>query len=614
MIEESLQPATVEMSTKLNIQNRSRLTQQHRSTLVTINRPKLTKKNQSTHIHRSGRMTTPTHYRRLHQTKDAYRRDKLPIDRHSTQQRSRKQASTDTAYYKLIDTEFNHVRDGEYSIGSWADEHHHESHESFAVEIATHTPRADKVFTDEELLDMQKRDHTYQIPAEAAWERTISIDTHHKISIDNCPRQSIDFNNTTSIDNHPIPKTTASEKKTTKEFYDTAGVIENSFNQQSRHTTHPSINKDVPTIARQLEFSRRAYDHYGNRKFYWEEKDEYVVYRDDREFARDIDGRTIPDRNKEAFQMKLDGVYYPLNDSWLTTCMDIARIQNATDAARPISIDRRQQQSIGSRHSPTIDKHHHTSIDNRFAAPIDNNPLRPHTMKSKPDFNTGEEIDQLVEGIYIALETIKERLDGRCDDIYFPMNLTISALTSKVEAIQGGLVESYIARQPEESISIDRRNNKSIDTNNPTSIDSDTNRGRLVPKMTSDTSNTPYHDKEISADTYAALTRHQFKLESLGQRLQRIENTTAAMKDKWCRGDEAMRDFTGHFTRADHLEVDERKNNRSMRISDDDRYQEMPRQMKINIDRCRDTRRDILDSADLKTKAKPNYQNALTSF
>ncbi|KAF2572119.1 hypothetical protein F2Q70_00002886 [Brassica cretica] len=58
-------------------------------------------------------------------------------------------------------------------------------------------------------------------------------------------------------------------------------------------------------------------------------------------------------------------------------------------------------------------------------------------------------------------------------------------------------------------------------------------------------SNTPYHGKEISADTYTALTRHQFNLESLGERLQRIENTTAAMKDKWRRGDEAMRDFIG---------------------------------------------------------------------
>ncbi|KAF3550185.1 hypothetical protein DY000_02007281 [Brassica cretica] len=167
-------------------------------------------------------------------------------------------------------------------------------------------------------------------------------------------------------------------------------------------------------------------------------------------------------------------------------------------------------------------------------------------MKSQPDFHTREEIDQLVEGIYRALETTEEMLDGRCDDIYFPMDLTISAFTYKVEAIQGELVEiqSYIARRPEASISIDRRNNKSMVTHNSTSIDSDTNRDRLVPKTTSDMSNTPYQGKEISADTYAALTRHQFKLESLGERLQRIENTTAAMKDKWRKGDEAMRDFT----------------------------------------------------------------------
>ncbi|KAF3501324.1 hypothetical protein F2Q69_00043021 [Brassica cretica] len=84
-------------------------------------------------------------------------------------------------------------------------------------------------------------------------------------------------------------------------------------------------------------------------------------------------------RNKEAFQMKLDGVYYPLNDSisWLTTCMeemkqDIARIQNATGTNRPQSIDIRQ--------SPLLDIHHHTSIDNRLAASIDTNP--PHTQLS----------------------------------------------------------------------------------------------------------------------------------------------------------------------------------------------------------------------------------------
>ncbi|KAF2561611.1 hypothetical protein F2Q70_00016878 [Brassica cretica] len=222
-------------------------------------------------------------------------------------------------------------------------------------------------------------------------------------------------------------------------------------------------------------------------KFYLEEKDEYGVYRDDREFAIDLDGHTIPvhnkdirrllerasryepvyiclpehasqvtqtklvreiytkdetnemfygvygehDRNKEAFQMKLDGVYYPLNDSisWLTTCMeemkqDLARIQNATDTVRPQSIDIRQ--------SPTLDIHHHASIDSRLAASIDTSLPRPNTMKFQPDFHTRKEINQLVEGIYRALETTEERFDGRCDDIYFPMDLTISALKLKL--------------------------------------------------------------------------------------------------------------------------------------------------------------------------------------
>ncbi|KAF2583449.1 hypothetical protein F2Q68_00004970 [Brassica cretica] len=107
------------------------------------------------------------------------------------QQRYQKQASTDTAYYKLVDTDFNRVRDGDYSVGSWADKHHHES---FAVETVTYTPRADKLqdsFTDEELLNMQKRDDTYQIQVEAAWERTRfskSIDTRHQQSIDKLPQ------------------------------------------------------------------------------------------------------------------------------------------------------------------------------------------------------------------------------------------------------------------------------------------------------------------------------------------------------------------------------------------------------------------------------------------
>ncbi|KAG5400271.1 hypothetical protein IGI04_014878 [Brassica rapa subsp. trilocularis] len=123
---------------------------------------------------------------------------------------------------------------------------------------------------------------------------------------------------------------------------------------------------------------------------------------------------------------------------------------NATDTLRPPSTDRRLPQWINSRQSPSLDSHHHASIDNRLAASIDTNQSRSHIIKFQPNFHNREEIDQLVEGIYRVLETTEERLDGRCDDIYFPMDLTISALTSKVEAIQGELVDiqSYIARRP----------------------------------------------------------------------------------------------------------------------------------------------------------------------
>uniref|UniRef100_A0A0D3E8J0 Uncharacterized protein n=1 Tax=Brassica oleracea var. oleracea TaxID=109376 RepID=A0A0D3E8J0_BRAOL len=138
------------------------------------------------------------------------------------------------------------------------------------------------------------------------------------------------------------------------------------------------------------------------------------------------------------------------------------------------------------------------------------------------------------------------------------MNLSVSALTSKIEAIQGELVEiqSYIAHQPEATASIDRRNNISTDICRQTSVDDVTNRGRLVPKVKSDMSDTHHHGEEISADTYATLRRHQFNLESLEDRLQRMENTTATMKEKWSRGDEAMRDFTGTWSLKKKIRFD----------------------------------------------------------
>ncbi|WZY91470.1 hypothetical protein YC2023_063799 [Brassica napus] len=103
----------------------------------------------------------------------------------------------------------------------------------------------------------------------------------------------------------------------------------------------------------------------------------------------------------------------------------IARIQRANDVSRSISIDIHRQVSIDSRL--------HASIDNRVPALVNDNPPHSHTMKSQPDFHTRGEIDQLGQEIYRALETTEERLGRRCDDIYFPIDLSISALTSKIE-------------------------------------------------------------------------------------------------------------------------------------------------------------------------------------
>ncbi|KAF3505876.1 hypothetical protein F2Q69_00007087 [Brassica cretica] len=77
-------------------------------------------------------------------------------------QPSHLRASTDIAYYPSIDTNVDATRDGDYSIGSWAYDRHHES---YAVETSYHDQGADELhegFTYEELLNMKRCDKTYQ--------------------------------------------------------------------------------------------------------------------------------------------------------------------------------------------------------------------------------------------------------------------------------------------------------------------------------------------------------------------------------------------------------------------------------------------------------------------
>ncbi|KAF3540779.1 hypothetical protein F2Q69_00021680 [Brassica cretica] len=105
-------------------------------------------------------------------------------------QRNQKRASTDIANYSSIDTEVNRVREGDYSIGSWADDYYHES---YAVETAIYEPGEEELhegFSYEELLNIQRRDEADQHQSETAWGKN---------TIHASDRQS-----TPSIDRHPL--------------------------------------------------------------------------------------------------------------------------------------------------------------------------------------------------------------------------------------------------------------------------------------------------------------------------------------------------------------------------------------------------------------------------
>ncbi|KAF2556048.1 hypothetical protein F2Q68_00016585 [Brassica cretica] len=443
---------------------------------------------------------------------------------------SHHQILTNNAYFPSIDTNVDATRDRDYSIGSWA---YNRYHESYAVETTYRDQGDDELieeFTYEELLNMQRRDETCQNQAASAWERTCFSHT-----IDRESRPSIDINNTTSIDIRPKPKTTVSEKdksdnqylipdkfgifrnpdgyaraidgrtlhvsrediadilqttngadnlfihqrnipehkqKATKEFYNTAGGTKKSFKQRTRHSTQPSIDVDAPTsVDRMPEFGRRAFDLLGTRRFYWEGKDEYGIYRDDQGYARDQDGHTIHVHNRDirrllerASRDEPSYICLPEHASSFTQTKLVPEIYTKDEIDEMFYGYQLADDLHGgyeARHSQNSER------DRRCLTYIDRQPL-PHIERQSLQHidrqpHTSIEIDQIVEGIYRALESTKEKIDGRCDDIYFPMDLSISALTSMIEAIQGEFVEiqSYVARRPKASPSIDRRNSKS---------------------------------------------------------------------------------------------------------------------------------------------------------
>ncbi|KAF2531044.1 hypothetical protein F2Q70_00029093 [Brassica cretica] len=82
---------------------------------------------------------------------------------------------------------------------------------------------------------------------------------------------------------------------------------------------------------------------------------------------------------------------------------------------------------------------------------------------------TAAEVDKITSKIYTAIDTMEERLDKRCDDIYFPFDNKISGLDRHAEWLQKEVkaIQRQLAAQHQISASIDRTGEKSIDGNSP---------------------------------------------------------------------------------------------------------------------------------------------------
>ncbi|KAG5384497.1 hypothetical protein IGI04_035967 [Brassica rapa subsp. trilocularis] len=102
--------------------------------------------------------------------------------------------------------------------------------------------------------------------------------------------------------------------------------------------------------------------------------------------------------------------------SWLTTCLeeimqDIVRMQTERVAEATTL--------------PSIDRNISTSIDHDPSPSIPTNSI--------PDSYTRAEFDKIVQEIYGTLGTSLDRLDRRCDDIYFPWNNTVGTKICTVD-------------------------------------------------------------------------------------------------------------------------------------------------------------------------------------
>ncbi|KAF3522121.1 hypothetical protein F2Q69_00048746 [Brassica cretica] len=119
---------------------------------------------------------------------------------------------------------------------------------------------------------------------------------------------------------------------------------------------------------------------------------------------------------------------------------------------------------------------------------------------------TTAEVAQITSKLYTALDTMEERLEKRCDDIYFPFDVRLCRLDSQAEWLQKEVkaIRRQLASQHHISASITRKHSKLIDSKAPASTDK-----HLVASI--DTTSTPDDEQLI-----------QNKMESMHEELNEL--------------------------------------------------------------------------------------------
>ncbi|WZZ08457.1 hypothetical protein YC2023_094378 [Brassica napus] len=170
---------------------------------------------------------------------------------------------------------------------------------------------------------------------------------------------------------------------------------------------------------------------------------------------------------------------------------------------------------------------------------------------------TAAEVDKITSKIYTTLDTMEERLDKRCDDIYFPFDNKISGLDNHAKWLQKEVkaIQRQLAAQHQISASIDSKSPRSTDEHIIASIDPEsTPAGEQLIHKTIESMHKEL--TELSAYAYDNIGWHQASIDNIQDRLQNISNVLAKMDDKLTRNDEATRSFIASWSRMCRDDVD----------------------------------------------------------